>query len=81
MASKIYEGMDSEEWREAWFEAVAAKGHVLKDYDDEPGRIDLFVTSGGIHNGPGCTKCGWTTCMHCDWKADNIPACTEEPRQ
>lgn len=76
MAAEIQRDMDYDDWQAAWFAKARERGHVLKTYDDEADRVDLFVTSRGWCNGPGCVKCGWTGCMHCDWTADSIPECT-----
>lgn len=73
----IKPGMDFDEWHEAWLNVARRRGHILKDYDDEPGRVDVFVKSGGYCNGPGCTKCGWSACMHCDFDGSRIPVCSE----
>jgi hypothetical protein len=68
----ITEGMDFEDWRKAWFALAHKRGHALK----RDGKyIDSFVTSGGYCNGPGCVKCGWTGCMHCDFEGKRIPQC------
>lgn len=66
--------MDFDAWSEAWLAIARERGHVLKE-DKDFGGVNLFVTSSGMHNGPGCVNCGWTECMHCDWKAENIPVC------
>ena len=44
--------------------AAPKNPHKWKCYED--GRIDLFVTDKGFHNGPGCTVCGFTFCHHCN---------------
>lgn len=75
MGAVIEQGMDFDEWRDAWFDLARSKGHILKTYPKSR-EIDNFVTSGGHCNGPGCKKCGWTECMHCDWKGELIPTCT-----
>lgn len=75
--AKIKQGMDFDDWVSAWHDLCRQRGHVLKCYDDEPGRVDQFVTSGGYCNGPGCTKCGWSACMHCDFEGKRIPVCSE----
>ena len=61
-----------------WMEEFRAKGHepILND-DGDGGGLDLFVTSHGFHNGPGCKKCGWTGCMHCI-RSEKIPECPKE---
>jgi hypothetical protein len=76
MSEPIKEGMDFDEWREAWHDICRERGHILKA--DKSGNIDEFVYSGGMHNGPGCTKCGWSACMHCDWRGEKIPDCTNQ---
>jgi len=75
-AVKIEKGMDFDAWREAWYAKARERGHVLKTDKHFGGGVDQFVTEGGFHNGPGCENCGWTECMHCDWKGDEIPVCT-----
>lgn len=67
--------MDFDEWRLKWFQAAEERGHALKR--DEDGRIDEFVCSGGYHNGPGCTKCGESWCMHCKADVTKIPVCSK----
>ena len=74
-AAQIKDGMDFDAWRDAWFAIARERGHVLKE-DKDFGGVDQFVVSGGIHNGPGCVNCGWSECMHCDWKGEKIPDCT-----
>lgn len=32
----------------------------------EPGEIDIFQMDDGVHNGPGCERCGLTWCHHCE---------------
>lgn len=65
-----------EEYQKRWESAFIAAGHAFKMNDDEDGGdIDWFAVSGGMHNGPECTKCGWSCCQHCTEIA-NIPACT-----
>lgn len=74
-APAIRKGMDFDEWREAWFALARERGHVLKT-DSDFGGVDQFVTDGGYCNGPGCVKCGWTECYHCDWNGEKIPQCS-----
>ena len=74
-AVAIKEGMGFDAWREAWYALARARGHVLRR-DPDFGGVDQFVTDGGYCNGPGCVNCGWTECMHCDWKGARIPRCT-----
>lgn len=73
MSVKIEKGMDFDAWGAAWHELARERGHVLKADGDY---VDNFVTSGGYCNGPGCIKCGWSECMHCDWEGKKIPMCT-----
>lgn len=42
---------------------VVTAGHTLKR--DKDGRVDSWVMSYDIHNGPGCTVCGDSWCEHC----------------
>lgn len=66
--------MDLDEWRREWFKIARMRGHRL--VVDEEGQIDVFAgVSGGIHNGPQCTECGWACCMHCNHDFDAIPQC------
>ena len=51
-----------EEYSAAWLAAARAAGHVLRE---EGGDVDLFVVSGGFHNGPGCSRCHESWCYHC----------------
>lgn len=67
------QGMDFDTWRARWFEVAGERGHTLKRNED--GDIDQFVVDGGFHNGPGCTRCGWATCMHCLSDFRKIPRC------
>lgn len=42
-----------------------------KDYNT---LLNTFVYDVEYHNGPGCSKCGWSDCWHClDIK--DIPKC------
>ncbi len=75
-AVQIERGMGFDKWREAWFALARERGHTLRVHEDMDGAVDQFVTDGGYHNGPGCTKCGWTECMHCDWDGKRIPVCS-----
>ena len=67
--------MDIDEFQKIWLNAFRNKGHT-------PviawGSVDMFVTAQGIHNGPGCSKCGWTTCWHCNPDVADIPKCAEK---
>ena len=58
-----------------WREAMEAKGHTPVERDaDEGGGIDMFASSYEFHNGPRCSTCGWSTCVHC-FGIDSIPQC------
>lgn len=63
--------------QEEWTQALRAKGHEPKM---DGGVLDIFAHSSqgyGIgHNGPGCDRCGWSCCWHCD-DTSKIPECTE----
>lgn len=61
--------------KKKWHDAMVAKGHVpiMEEYSDGP-VLDVFVVDCGFHNGPGCSKCRWSTCYHCDGVED-IPEC------
>ena len=74
MSVPIERGMDFDDWQTAWLQLCADRGHVLKK--DSWGGPDLFGHVGGHCNGPECEKCGWHSCMHCNWKGDKIPTCT-----
>ena len=64
-----YENSKSEEWANA----MKAQGHepVVDDHG-----LNFFAYEDGHHNGPACSKCGWSCCWHCLDPKD-IPACTE----
>lgn len=47
------------------------KGHVWKL--DEDGNVDTFYLDYDFHNGPGCVKCGYTFCEHCDSEITECP--------
>lgn len=76
--AEIKQGMDYDEWQDAWFTIARERGHTLRTWDDGQ-RVDMFVMDAGFHNGPGCETCGWSACMHCDWKAEDIPTCSAVP--
>ncbi|MBV6512551.1 MAG: hypothetical protein FMNOHCHN_02059 [Ignavibacteriaceae bacterium] len=46
-----------------FFDILEAAGHSLAR--DEDGEIDIWQHDFDVHNGPGCSKCGDTWCMHC----------------
>lgn len=75
--TKIEDNMDFDDWRQAWFAAARAKGHTLCMAGDY---VDQFVIRYGWHHGPGCQTCGWSACMHCDFKAESIPQCSGDPQ-
>jgi hypothetical protein len=54
-----------------WYEAMVAKGHEPVMFD---GELDYFVYDNDMHNGPGCSTCGWSDCWHCNHSM-NIPEC------
>lgn len=74
-AAKLKPGMYFDTWREAWFDLCRERGHTLET-DEGFGGVNRFVTDGGYCNGPGCAKCGWTACMHCDPMGKKIPECS-----
>jgi hypothetical protein len=41
---------------------------------DGKGQVEWFAMEEDIHNGPGCSSCGWSCCMHCNGPED-IPQC------
>ena len=59
----LVRGVDFGEWPE----------HDWKREED--GSIDIFgYESGDYHNGPGCKRCGWGYCHHCDpWDPNDLP--------
>lgn len=74
--------------RRRWYQAMKAKGHSpvideerLAELREEEGlgvepwrAMDMWVIAYEIHNGPGCSVCGWSCCEHCD-DVDKIPDC------
>jgi len=64
-------------YRRAWWRKFRAQGHKPIKVG---GYINIFVTDSGYHNGPGCTKCGWTACWHCSGPED-IPKCVTPERR
>ena len=59
----------------AWRKAMVAKGHTPVERDEDMGGgIDMFAVSYEFHNGPRCSTCGWSTCVHCQ-SVDSIPEC------
>jgi hypothetical protein len=44
----------------AWFVALVDRGH--KPVLDHNGDLDTCVLARDIHNGPGCSECGWSAC-------------------
>lgn len=69
---------DLDQQIEKWTQEMRKQGHAPILNDD--GRLEFFASSEGIHNGPGCSTCGWTTCWHCNHKM-NIPQCTSKETQ
>ncbi len=45
-------------------QAFLNSGHIWQE--DESGFIDIFAIDSGRHNGPVCTKCGYSICWHCN---------------
>lgn len=58
----------------SWFVALTDRGHT--PILDHNGDLETCVLARDIHNGPGCSTCGWSACMHCDG-IDSIPICAE----
>lgn len=64
---------------ERWLARFTAQGHQPRL--EESGEIDHFVVdfddyeSGGGHNGPGCSRCDFSFCEHCDPDGKDIPPC------
>jgi len=54
-----------------WYDTLIAKGHTPAMWDED---LDIFFYDSPFHNGPGCTKCSWSCCWHCD-NIDVIPKC------
>lgn len=70
-----------DKWQAAWLAKAAERGHTLKVYGDGDLDIDLFAgASHGIHNGPLCERCQWSTCMHCNADPEAIPVCNPSKR-
>lgn len=57
-----------------WYVALVDRGHtpVL----DHNGDLETCVLAHDIHNGPGCSTCGWSACMHCG-SIEGVPLCGE----
>lgn len=57
-----------------WEKVMRERGHVPK-LDDAC--LDIFAVSTYHHNGPGCARCGWSICWHCDRDAEKVvpPTC------
>ncbi len=70
--------MDWEKNKTDWYDALKVKGHtpIMEDWDGVE-EIDMFVVDIEFCNGPGCSKCHWSTCQHCHPNLDDIPFCTE----
>jgi hypothetical protein len=54
-----------------WYKELVSKGHTPA-LDLETNRINMWVLSEGFHNGPGCSTCGYSWCMHC---IDSVNKC------
>jgi hypothetical protein len=61
----------SEDWHDDYIAQAKAQGHTLRE---SCGRVDWFAYDSGHCNGPGCEKCDWSACWHCDGPED-IPKC------
>lgn len=55
--------------------------HIHEEYPehdwerDEDGKIDWFALDYGFHNGPGCSRCNYSFCIHCDPNGWNKRPC------
>lgn len=55
--------------------------HIHEEYPehdwerDEDGKIDEFALDYGFHNGPGCSRCYYSFCIHCDPNGWNKKPC------
>lgn len=58
---------EAEHGNVALLERFIAAGHSLAvaDWLDDKGLVDVFFTSGGYCNGPGCSACRDSVCWHC----------------
>lgn len=57
-----------EDIKSLWEKIMRERGHepYMDKWSNGTETLDIFVDSEGIHNGPGCTKCDWSCCMHCE---------------
>lgn len=51
--------------RAVWFRKPRGHNWQVRD-----GEVEMFVLAGGFHNGPSCTRCGYSFCHHCQ----NLPS-------
>ncbi|QSY98558.1 hypothetical protein J2J97_32150 (plasmid) [Rhizobium bangladeshense] len=62
--------MPYEEKLDYWFQRLVEAGHTPKMDEDDPTKIDLhvevYVEDEDHHNGPMCTVCYESWCIHCD---------------
>jgi hypothetical protein len=64
--------MANNEQQLKWLRALRKKGHTpILNEDDKT--HDFFALNQGIHNGPGCSKCGENWCWHCQGPDEIIP--------
>lgn len=68
--------------------AIHVFGRNLSDFDehqehewilDEDGEIDMWQLESGFHNGPACSRCGYSYCEHCHYNSDIHPLCVINP--
>ncbi len=61
-----------------WERAMRRKRHepIMSTGLDGKPELDYWAWSdnSGYHNGPKCSKCGWSCCWHCETIKD-IPEC------
>lgn len=58
-----------------WLEALVRNGH--EPAYDFKGELDTCFLAQDFHNGPGCTACHETWCMHC-YRPGDVGPCTEK---
>lgn len=63
--------MTDEEWRELF----KKHGHSPKMDEDDPFKIDMFAMAFEIHNGPMCSFCYASVCVHCDPNGRDLDPC------
>jgi hypothetical protein len=55
-----------------WISALIKNGHT--PIIDNNNKLDIFVKDSGDCNGPGCSTCKMSYCMHC-FTTDQIKPC------